>query len=93
MNNQAFIDAFKEFQKQMWENSESKGFHQADKDAFSTAAQNQARISQRLMLIVSELAEAMEALRHGNPPDSHIPEFSGMEAELADAIIRIADLA
>ena len=93
MNEQAFIDAFKEFQKQMWENSESKGFHQADKDAFSTAAQNQARISQRLMLIVSELAEAMEALRHGNPPDSHIPEFSGMEAELADAIIRITDLA
>ena len=76
----------------MWKNSESKGFHENDKDV-ETLAQSQARISQRLMLVVSELAEAMEALRHMNPPDSHIPEYSGMEAEIADAIIRIMDLA
>ena len=46
-----------------------------------------------LMLIVTELAEACEALRHGNPPDDKIPEFSGVEAELADACIRIFDMA
>lgn len=52
----------------------------------------QARTAQKLMLIVGELGEAIEALRHDNPPDSHIPKFSGMEAELADAVIRIQNL-
>jgi NTP pyrophosphatase (non-canonical NTP hydrolase) len=32
-------------------------------------------------------------MRHGNPPDDHIPEFSGVEAELADVVIRIMDYA
>jgi len=41
----------------------------------------------------SELSEALEADRHGNPPDDKIPEFSGIEAELADTIIRILDTA
>lgn len=45
----------------------------------------------RIALIHSELSEALEADRHGNPPDDKIPEFSGMEAELADAILRIMD--
>ena len=39
----------------------------------------------------SELSEALEALRHGNPPDDKIPEFNGVEAELADCVIRIFD--
>jgi len=42
-------------------------------------------------LIHSELSEALEAIRHGDPPDDKIPEFSGTEAELADTIIRILD--
>lgn len=44
-----------------------------------------------IALMHSELSECLEALRHGNPPDSHIPEFKGSEAELADVIIRIMD--
>ena len=44
-------------------------------------------------LMHSELSEALEALRNGNPPDDKIPEFKGCEAELADVIIRILDFA
>jgi NTP pyrophosphatase (non-canonical NTP hydrolase) len=46
-----------------------------------------------IALMHSELSEALEAIRNGNPPDDKIPEFTGVEAELADVIIRIMDLA
>lgn len=45
-----------------------------------------------IALMHSELSEALEAARHGDPPDDKIPEFSGVEAELADTIIRIMDV-
>ena len=46
-----------------------------------------------IALIHSELSEALEGLRHDNPPSDHIPQFSAVEEELADAMIRIADMA
>ncbi len=46
-----------------------------------------------LMNIVGEVAEAFDALAHGNQPDKHLPRFSAVEVELADTVIRIMDFA
>lgn len=46
-----------------------------------------------LALIHCEISEALQALRDGNKPDHHCPDFSSLEIELADAIIRIMDYA
>jgi len=46
-----------------------------------------------IALMHSELSEALEALRHDNPASDHIPDFTGVEEELADVIIRIMDYA
>jgi NTP pyrophosphatase (non-canonical NTP hydrolase) len=46
-----------------------------------------------IALMHSELSEALEGHRHGNPPSDHIPEFSALEEEMADVIIRILDYA
>jgi len=42
-------------------------------------------------LMHSEISEALEAYRIGDPPDDKIDEFSGIEAELADLVIRVMD--
>lgn len=47
-------------------------------------------ISHRLMLIVSELAEGLEAIRDGNL--SGEPKSGGLAEELGDAQIRLVDL-
>jgi NTP pyrophosphatase (non-canonical NTP hydrolase) len=44
---------------------------------------------EKLALMHSELSEALEFYRHENPQSDHIPEFSGIEEEYADVIIRI----
>lgn len=49
-------------------------------------------IPTKLCLIHSEISEAMEGHRKGKQ-DDHLPHRSSLEVELADAIIRILDLA
>lgn len=49
-------------------------------------------VGEKLMLIVSEVAEAMEGDRKGIK-DDHLPKRDMLEVELADAMIRILDLA
>jgi len=48
-------------------------------------------VGELLMLIVSEVAEGMEAHRK-NLNDDKLVQRNGLEVELADAVIRIADL-
>jgi len=45
---------------------------------------------EKLMLMVSEIAEAMEGARKGLQ-DAHLPHRKAEEVELADAVIRILD--
>lgn len=46
----------------------------------------------KIALIHSEISEALEGIRKG-ARDEHIPSRSSIEVELADALIRIFDLA
>ena len=82
---------FNRLQRQAYKISVEHGFHEGDEHYYINT--RNAQFAQRLMLTVSELSEALEALRHDDPKDSHIPKFRGTEAELADAVIRIWDIA
>lgn len=58
----------------------------------STPEYIQQLVPTKLMLIVSEVSEAMEGHRKDRT-DDHLPHRKAIEVELADAVIRIADLA
>lgn len=77
-----FIHAFKEVQAECARISASKGWDEQKRDPAVSC-----------MLIVTEVAECVEGLRHGNPPSEHIPEFKASEEELADVVIRCMTLA
>ena len=78
----AFYEAFKNTAKDVHFTALKKGWWDSERND-----------GELLALIHSEVSEALEALRHGNHNDDKIPQFSGAEAELADVIIRIMDMA
>lgn len=99
--------SLKELQESIHKTALSKGWwieHDMLRDAVLASPQcqdgllnaniaDQLYIFARSMLIVSEVSEGIEALRCNNAPDDKLPEFPGVAVELADAIIRIFDLA
>lgn len=78
---QSFVENFEAFAKEMYDNNVNKGFWPENRN-----------IGEALALVHSEISEALEGLRQGNPADDKIPQHSCMAAELADAIIRIMDI-
>lgn len=68
------------------------GSHADVIEARSGSKLGKALVGQKLMLVVSEVSEAMEGHRKGLQDDK-LPHRPMVEVELADAVIRIADLA
>lgn len=75
-----------------WQNAAADVHHTAREKGFWEDGVERNN-GEMLCLIHSELSEALEALRKNDPPDNKIPEFTSVETELADAVIRIMDLA
>ncbi len=78
--NGGFVGHYNALAKDVNQNAVSKGWWDDERND-----------GEMICLMHSELSEALEGLRHGDPPDDHIPEFRSSEAELADVVIRIMD--
>jgi len=75
-----FVVEFRGASKYIHGWAKSKGFWAEDRNDGECIA-----------LMHSELSEALEALRHGNPLSEIDPSMSQLAEELADTIIRIMD--
>jgi NTP pyrophosphatase (non-canonical NTP hydrolase) len=85
------VTELKKLIEQCYQSSHNAGWWTDIKTGTDTK-ENPLTFSNKLMLIVSEIAEAMEADRK-NLMDDKLPHRKGTEVELADACIRIFDLA
>lgn len=79
---ESFWEHFDRVQEEMRAIAKSKGWEEKNPN-----------IGEMIALMHSELSEALEWDRRGNPRSDHVPEYSGMEEEFADVIIRIMHLA
>jgi len=78
---QEIVQTILDIGKEAYEGCIKRGFAELERD------------EKALLLMHSEISEAVEYLRHGNPSSNHIPEFTGIEEELADVIIRVCNYA
>jgi len=78
----AIVFQIEQLQQQVYAANEAQGFWDGP-DNDNNAS--------KIALMHSELSEALEADRKGIEHDDKIPDFTGVEAELADTVIRILD--
>jgi len=77
----AFIEAFNDLANEIHQTAIDKGWWNDDRNT-----------GEAIALIHSELSEALEGLRN-DAICAKVPQFLEVETELADAVIRIMDLA
>lgn len=77
-----FVESFDSLSRHVYHMAKSKGWWDEPREDGVLIA-----------LMHSELSEALEGLRQGNPASEHISEFTALEEELGDVIIRIMDMA
>jgi len=70
------------FEETTWQVNDSHGFEDPHQN-----------FGEKIALTHGELSETLEAMRDGNPPSQKIPEFTHAEEEIADAIIRLMNIA
>jgi NTP pyrophosphatase (non-canonical NTP hydrolase) len=83
--NNTFVAAFKDQQRINYQINVDHGFEPDCEADYN--------VGEKIALMHAELSEALEYSRKGDGPSDHIPEFSGMEEEFADVIIRIMNTA
>lgn len=83
-------DAFTDFIRSYAVIAEYAQTNAANKGFWDKGIENRNR-AEMFALMHSEISEALEADRHGNPPSVKAAGFSSVAEELADEIIRIMD--
>ncbi len=101
-----FMESFNTMQRLIGDNAVAHGFYVEESQRYFKCGPDgefeQVDLSQyfkgtRLALQTSEISEALEAIRNSPPGapkmDDHCPELTNIEIEMADAVIRIMDMA
>jgi NTP pyrophosphatase (non-canonical NTP hydrolase) len=78
-----FLETVANLQRNVHQNSKNKGFWSEGENS---------SVPVKLALIHSEVSEALEAYRVGNPASQKIPDHSQIGEEMADVLIRCLDL-
>jgi NTP pyrophosphatase (non-canonical NTP hydrolase) len=97
---QLFIDAFNAVANEIEDWANRKGWNDDDPRKMDVHLGDRLSSDQiqglwiaydisKLGLMVTEIAEAIEGRRHGDPASDKIPSFTSQEEELADCIVRI----